>query len=203
MSLSLLRVSRISRIILVVGLAALALAMPVRAAQEVEAPHPAHIHSGTCAQLGDVVAPLTDVAPGVDVVIAARSIRDFGHRVAEWIQEHAINDQRSDKCGLFPEFAPLALRQECVYRLEMVCPIVTGDTQELNAQERAGDVRRVIVPGVLNGVGRGVAPKDEVHGTIDAAVAARSNQVSDNLVVADVIAHGIVEVLMQRIATLN
>ncbi len=29
-----------------------------------EAPHPAHIHSGTCGdQLGDVVVPLTDVAP--------------------------------------------------------------------------------------------------------------------------------------------
>jgi hypothetical protein len=27
-----------------------------------EAPHPAHIHSGSCDQLGDVVVPLTDVA---------------------------------------------------------------------------------------------------------------------------------------------
>ena len=27
-----------------------------------ETPHPAHIHSGTCDQLGDVVVPLTDIA---------------------------------------------------------------------------------------------------------------------------------------------
>jgi hypothetical protein len=30
-------------------------------AQETDAPHPAHIHSGTCATLGDVVYPLSDV----------------------------------------------------------------------------------------------------------------------------------------------
>jgi plastocyanin len=42
--------------------AALTLTLPAFAAQEADAPHPAHIHSGTCAELGDVVAPLTDVA---------------------------------------------------------------------------------------------------------------------------------------------
>src|SRR3954468_11963184 len=31
-------------------------------AEGAEAPHPAHIHSGSCDQLGDVVIPLTDVA---------------------------------------------------------------------------------------------------------------------------------------------
>jgi hypothetical protein len=30
-------------------------------AQDMDAPHPAHIHSGSCAALGDVVFPLTDV----------------------------------------------------------------------------------------------------------------------------------------------
>src|SRR5215213_371662 len=29
--------------------------------QEADAPHPAHIHSGTCDNLGDIVAPLSDV----------------------------------------------------------------------------------------------------------------------------------------------
>ena len=47
----------------VVALAALSLLSPAMAAQDDEAEvHPAHIHSGTCAELGDVVAPLTDVA---------------------------------------------------------------------------------------------------------------------------------------------
>ena len=47
----------------VISLTALSLLSPVMAAQDDEAEvHPAHIHSGTCAELGDVVAPLTEVA---------------------------------------------------------------------------------------------------------------------------------------------
>lgn len=46
----------------VVALGALSLFSPALAAQDDEAEvHPAHIHSGTCADLGDVVAPLSDV----------------------------------------------------------------------------------------------------------------------------------------------
>jgi len=46
----------------VAALAALTLVTPGLAAQDEEAEvHPAHIHSGTCAELGDVVAPLNDV----------------------------------------------------------------------------------------------------------------------------------------------
>ncbi len=37
-------------------------ATPMGEAQAGDGPHPAHIHSGSCAELGDVVAPLTDVA---------------------------------------------------------------------------------------------------------------------------------------------
>jgi plastocyanin len=55
--------ARSTRIGSVVALAALALLSPGLAAQDDEAEvHPAHIHSGTCAELGDVVVPLTDVA---------------------------------------------------------------------------------------------------------------------------------------------
>lgn len=47
--------------------AALTLLVPVSSAQTPvsdtgDGPHPAHIHSGTCAELGDVVVPLSDVA---------------------------------------------------------------------------------------------------------------------------------------------
>src|SRR5829696_5541152 len=46
----------------VAALTALALVTPGLAAQDDEAEvHPAHIHSGSCAELGDVVAPLTDI----------------------------------------------------------------------------------------------------------------------------------------------
>jgi plastocyanin len=56
-------IARSIRLGSVAALTALALLTPGLAAQEDEAEvHPAHIHTGTCAELGDVVAPLTDVA---------------------------------------------------------------------------------------------------------------------------------------------
>ncbi len=59
---------RSSRVAVVIAVAALTLVVPAGRAQtpvsqadlEAEA-HPAHIHSGTCDQLGDVVYPLADV----------------------------------------------------------------------------------------------------------------------------------------------
>ncbi len=39
-----------------------AMSAPLAKGQGEDAPHPAHIHSGTCDNLGDIVAPLTDVA---------------------------------------------------------------------------------------------------------------------------------------------
>ena len=48
----------------VAALTALALLTPGLAAQDDDADaHPAHIHSGSCADLGDVVYPLTDITP--------------------------------------------------------------------------------------------------------------------------------------------
>ena len=44
---------------IVLGFSMLASFAPVRAS---ETAHPAHIHAGTCAELGDVVAPLSDVS---------------------------------------------------------------------------------------------------------------------------------------------
>src|SRR5215211_5082170 len=62
MNLSRLSFSRSIRLGSVAALTALALMTPGLAAQDEEAEaHPAHIHSGTCTDLGDVVAPLTDV----------------------------------------------------------------------------------------------------------------------------------------------
>ena len=48
---------------LAVLMVAIAMAAPMARGQELEAdaPHPAHIHSGTCDNLGDIVAPLSDV----------------------------------------------------------------------------------------------------------------------------------------------
>jgi plastocyanin len=46
---------------LAVLMVAIAMAAPLAQGQEADAPHPAHIHSGTCDNLGDIVAPLGDV----------------------------------------------------------------------------------------------------------------------------------------------
>lgn len=60
--------SRSLRLGVVLAFAALTMFVPGSVAQTPEAeggmegPHPVHIHSGTCAELGDVVVPLTDVA---------------------------------------------------------------------------------------------------------------------------------------------
>lgn len=53
---------RFARVIPLVSIMAFSLIIPTQAAQESEPAHPAHIHAGTCAELGDVVAPLNDVA---------------------------------------------------------------------------------------------------------------------------------------------
>jgi hypothetical protein len=46
---------------MVAALAALTFPLPAIATQDAGEAHPAHIHAGTCAELGDVVAPLSDV----------------------------------------------------------------------------------------------------------------------------------------------
>ena len=63
---------RSTHVAAVMALAALTLLVPAGSAQTPEAgmagaTHPVHIHSGTCAELGDVVFPLIDLtAPGGD-----------------------------------------------------------------------------------------------------------------------------------------
>src|SRR5215210_3443739 len=62
MNVSRLSFARSVRLGSVATLTALALVTPGLAAQDDEAEvHPAHIHSGSCAELGDVVYPLTDI----------------------------------------------------------------------------------------------------------------------------------------------
>jgi hypothetical protein len=73
-----LGLGRSSRIAAVTALAALTLLVPSSVAQTpvadpAEEAHPAHIHSGTCDQLGDVVVPLTDVTTAAGEHVGAES----------------------------------------------------------------------------------------------------------------------------------
>jgi hypothetical protein len=73
---------------------------PVSEADTAQEAHPAHIHSGTCDQLGDVVIPLEDVAVPTDAVRegaeAAHDVKISQTHVDMPLQEiidggHAIN----------------------------------------------------------------------------------------------------------------
>lgn len=60
----------------VAALAGLSMLVPTASGQTpeaTEAPHPVHIHAGTCAELGDVVFPLTDLAPAKGEHVGAAS----------------------------------------------------------------------------------------------------------------------------------
>lgn len=91
-----------ARFATVIAVAALAMAFPARAAQDVPA-HPAHIHSGTCEELGDVVAPLTDVSALAEGAVGAASalpVASSETRVEMPLQEiidggHAVNVHKS------------------------------------------------------------------------------------------------------------
>ncbi len=65
-------------VVLMVGIS---MSAPLTQGQEAEdAPHPAHIHSGTCDNLGDIVAPLSDVTE-----LTAGEV--FGARAAVLVKE--------------------------------------------------------------------------------------------------------------------
>jgi hypothetical protein len=77
---------------------------PVSEADTAQEAHPAHIHSGTCDQLGDVVIPLEDVAVPTDAVRegaeAAHDVKISQTHVDMPLQEiidggHAINVHES------------------------------------------------------------------------------------------------------------
>ncbi len=97
------------RLGMVAAFALLAMAVPAGLAQtpvgEATESHPAHIHSGTCAELGDVVAPLENVeaAPGEAVGPESAHAVDISRTFVEIplddiiAGDHAINVHLSDE----------------------------------------------------------------------------------------------------------
>lgn len=79
------------------------LGAPVRAQDAGEAPHPIHIHSGTCDNLGDVVFPLTDVklntageSFGSPAIPVEESETDVASSLSDLLSSpHAINIHES------------------------------------------------------------------------------------------------------------
>jgi hypothetical protein len=99
-------IGRSPRLAAAIAVVALGLAVPVTFAQtpvadDMMEAHPAHIHSGTCAELGDVVVPLTDVMPAAEDAERRGAESAFAVKTSETIVDmpldaiidggHAIN----------------------------------------------------------------------------------------------------------------
>lgn len=81
MKLSMFRSHHLGALLTVFGflLAGAGVGFAQDATPAAETPHPAHIHAGTCTELGDVVYPLTDVAaPDADATPDAMAGHDMG-----------------------------------------------------------------------------------------------------------------------------
>jgi plastocyanin len=79
-------------------------ALGARAQEERDAPHPAHIHSGSCADLGDIVFPLSEVAlatageafGAADAIPVEESDTDIDASLSSMLSApHAINIHQS------------------------------------------------------------------------------------------------------------
>jgi len=97
MNMTRLKLSRSARLGAMIALAASAILVPVGVAQTPvsgtgDGPHPVHIHTGTCAELGDVVFPLTDIAPHGDD--AERTGAESAHavKISETIVDAPLQD---------------------------------------------------------------------------------------------------------------
>jgi plastocyanin len=82
----------------------MAMSAPLARGQEADAPHPAHIHAGTCANLGDIVAPLSDVTEQTagetfgaeSAILVKQSATDVALPLGEILSApHAINVHES------------------------------------------------------------------------------------------------------------
>jgi plastocyanin len=82
----------------------IAMSAPLARGQEADAPHPAHIHSGTCDNLGDIVAPLSDVTEltagesfgAESAVLVKESETDVASPLGDFLSApHAINVHES------------------------------------------------------------------------------------------------------------
>jgi plastocyanin len=82
----------------------IAMSAPLARGQEADAPHPAHIHSGTCDNLGDIVAPLSEVTEltagesfGAETaVLVKESETDVASPLGDFLSApHAINVHES------------------------------------------------------------------------------------------------------------
>jgi hypothetical protein len=120
-------------------------------AQDMEAmAHPAHIHTGTCAALGDVVFPLTDVGADAGTPVAAD---DMGTPASgEMTESHDMGSPAADSAMGSPEadaFGMDALTSETIVQVALAD--LLGAEHAINVHESAENIGNYIACGDLTG----------------------------------------------------
>lgn len=117
--------------------------------------HPAHIHSGTCATLGDVVYPLTDVsAGGMDTMGTPRSGEMMGSPAAG---DMMATPTTMDAMGMgTPMGSPTAMQGETsVTIVEAALSDLTAGGYAINVHESAENIGNYIACGDISGMTAG------------------------------------------------
>jgi plastocyanin len=103
-----------------------------------ETPHPAHIHSGTCTELGDVVYPLTDVAaPDANATPEAMAGHDMGTMDAS---PEAGDDEMAGK-----------VVTESVTDVDAALDDILADPHAINVHESKENIGNYIACGEITG----------------------------------------------------
>ena len=141
-----------------------------RAQDMAVAAHPAHIHSGTCAELGDVVHPLTDVSADAGTPVAAD---DMGSPASGEMEGHDMGSPAADSAMGSPAAGPfgvgVAMSETIV---EAALADLTTGGFAVNVHESAENIGNYIACGDIAG-----APDDSGDVTIELATLNESGYV--------------------------
>lgn len=138
---------------LVLALGLLLLPSQVRAQDVADVAHPAHIHTGTCAELGDVVFPLADVSADAGTPVASHDMgtpeaggmdgHDMGTPSTGGIEGHDMGT---------PESAPLGVGVDTSETIvEAALADILAASHAINVHESAENIGNYIACGDIAG----------------------------------------------------
>jgi hypothetical protein len=122
-------------------------------AQDAAAAHPAHIHSGTCAELGDVVHPLTDVSPDAGTPVASD---DMGTPASGEMEGHDMGSPAADSAMSSPAagaFGVAVAMSETIVQAPLAD--LTAGGYAINVHESAENIGNYIACGDITAAADG------------------------------------------------
>ena len=133
-----------------------------RAQDMAMAAHPAHIHSGTCAELGDVVHPLTDVSADAGTPVAAD---DMATPASGEMEGHDMGSPAADAAMGSPAAGPFGVGVSMSEtNVEAALADLAAGGFAINVHESAENIGNYIACGDITG-----APDDSGDVTIELA----------------------------------